>query len=127
MEKDEKSKIEASENPDMFCKYLITRGALISIKHGDTWKHVNMYIDKPRPIINTCSICYEPQCMHIITCSKCCIDVCVTCITTILEKNEGLIVCAFCRNVVSQKLPPMAVLAVSQGMRLQAMKPPETS
>ena len=64
--------------------------------------------------------------MHIITCSKCFIDVCVVCITTILEKNEGEIPCPFCRNVVGQKLPPMAVHAISQGMRIQAMKPPET-
>ena len=124
--KDEKYKIEASENPNMFCIYLITRGALISVNNGDTWKHVKKYIDKPRPNTNTCSIGYEPQCMQITTCSKCFVDVCVLCITTILEKNHGQIPCAFCRNVVGQKLPPSAVQLISQGMRIQAMKPPET-
>ena len=109
----------------MFCIYLNTRGALISVNNGDTWKHVKKYIDKPRPTTNTCSIWYGPQCKHIITCSKCFVDVCVLCITTILETNEGLIPCAFCRNVVGKKLPPMAVQAISQGMRIQAMKPPE--
>ena len=38
--KDEKYKIEASENPNMFCIYLITRKALLSIKNGDNWKHI---------------------------------------------------------------------------------------
>ena len=125
LEKDEKYKIEASTNPNMFCIYLMTRGALISVNNGDTWKHVKKYIDKPRPNINTCSICYEAQCKHIITCCKCFVDICVLCITTILEKSMGEIPCPFCRNVVGQKLPPMAVHAISQGMRIQAMKPPD--
>ena len=38
----------------------------------------------------------------------------------------GEIVCPFCRNVVGKKLPPAAVQLISQGMRIQAMKPPET-
>ena len=125
-EKDETDKMEASTNPNMFCIYLIARKALISVSHGDTWKHVKRYVDKPRPNTKTCSICYEPQCKHIITCSKCCVDVCVVCITTSLEKNQGQIPCACCRNVVGQKLPPTMVELMSQGMRLNAYnKQPE--
>ncbi len=125
MKKDEKYKIEASKTPTSFCIYLIDRHALISVNVGDTWKHVKKYIDKPRPATKSCSICFEHQCKRMISCSKCFADVCVICTTTILEKNQGQIPCPFCRTVVGYKLPPVMVEMMSQGMRLDAMRPPE--
>ncbi len=84
----------------MFCEFLIDRHGLIGVSNGDTWKHVRKYIGKPRPATKSCSICYEDQCTSMLTCSKCFVDVCVICTTTILENNQGEIPCAFCRNVV---------------------------
>jgi len=77
LEKDETYEIEASENPNMFCIYLITRKDLISVNHGDTWKRVKKYIDETRPNTKTCSICYEPQCRNIRTCSNGCVVCCM--------------------------------------------------
>ena len=125
LKKDEAYKIEASKHPNMFCIYLIDRHALISVNNGDTWKHVKRYIDKPRPDINNCSICFENQCVRMISRSKCFVAVCVTCTTNILENNEGQIVCAFCRAVVGFKMSPVMVQMMSQSLRFNSMKPPE--
>ena len=125
LNKDEKYKIEASNNPNSFCIYLIDRHALISVNNGDTWKHVKKYIDKPRPATKSCSICFEDQFNRMISCSKCFADTCVLCTTTILEKNCGQIPCPFCRNVVGIKLPPVMVQIMCQGICLDAMRPPE--
>ncbi len=36
-----------------------------------------------------------------------------------------MIPCAFCRHVVGYKLPPVMVQMMSQGVRADAMQPPE--
>jgi len=86
---------------------------------GSTLKSIlisHVLIQKP------CSICFEPQCKHIITCSKCVVDGCVVCITTSLQNNQGQIPCPFCRHVVGQKVPLTMVDMMSQGMRLNVLK-----
>ncbi len=93
-------KIEASQNPNMFCICLIDRHALISVNNSDNWKHIKKYIDKPRDKSNNCSICYETQRCNIITCNKCVADVCIYCTIEILERNQGAVPCPFCRHVV---------------------------
>jgi hypothetical protein len=84
--------------------FSLTRSMII-IKCYDNWCHIKRLIDeelKPDKLPE-CSICFKNYTgfVHIcprMICVKCYNDYCIRCFLTLYEKNEGCIICPFCRN-----------------------------
>jgi hypothetical protein len=84
--------------------FSLTR-SMILIKCYDNWCKIKRLIDEELKTDKAveCSICLNSYDGFVTTCPrmrcvKCYNDYCIRCFLTLYEKNEGLIICPYCRN-----------------------------
>jgi hypothetical protein len=104
--------IERRENGYIIGSYdvnFVERRRVMSLLFGDTWEHVLKYIaqDESHVVEKFCPVCMEGyDTGFAVTCHECRKSVCPECNVIMFVKNEGLMICVHCRNVVGQKLHP---------------------
>ena len=121
---DEKIKTEIIKPAEHISIYFIDRYSTMSLQIGDSWRNVYRFIkeSKGRRIEAICPICMElkNKDSRMTTCHNCLKHECIECFITLFIKNEGLIICPYCRYTIGQKMSQYEVKYIADGMMNKA-------
>jgi hypothetical protein len=99
------------------------RGQQMFLAYGDTWTHVNTFLNFERPDAITCPICLEELSAEkggtVLTCHECMFGVCGGCTVKQFVANSGVMVCCNCSHTFGTRMPMYVVNQVAQTMLLR--------
>ena len=91
----------------------------LTLIDGLTFKDAVRYIEKFRKERTNfeCNICLQ-QNYAICPCNKCANDICMSCTADIIEKNEGLMICPYCKTETGYRMPFFQMIQVRDNFRM---------
>ena len=116
----EKIEIETIKNSELINIHFINRYKMMTLQIDDSWREIYkfMKVSKERNefLEFICPICMESKNNGILTCHNCLKGKCAECVITLFIKNEGLMICPYCRYTIGQKMSQYKVKYIADCM-----------
>ena len=104
----------------VFYEIIINDTKQITLEKNVTWNLIKLLVKKKLEKRTECEICYDN--MSNVSCSNCSNYFCGDCYIDIMKKNEGFIVCPFCRYTFGEKMNEQELYYSTEMMKTRFAK-----
>ena len=116
----DENEIKTIKNSELINIHFINRYKMMTLQIDDSWRKIYKFMkvskERYKFLEFICPICMESKNNGILTCHGCLKGKCAECVITLFIKNEGVIICPYCRYTIGQKMSQYKIKYIADCM-----------